>query len=156
IEIELYRPDAAGLIATADALQCAPHRCQFAERHRIEKRLGLLRPAQWRRGGDRLKQCCVFGKPHSSHSSHARAATRWRRKSALVTGWNRWVQRKRASIVGLIRTEQAELRRIAAGLGEAEMTEGVRREQAAARRALQIPALDQIGLDDVFDRIARL
>src|ERR1041385_2351376 len=52
--------------------------------------------------------------------------------------------------------EQAELRGVARGLGEAEMTERVRGEQPAARRALQIAALDQERLDDVLDRIARL
>src|SRR5690348_6788631 len=52
--------------------------------------------------------------------------------------------------------EQAELRGIARGLGEAEMAEGVRGQQPSARGALQIAALDQIGLDDVLDGVARL
>ncbi|MGY3424773.1 hypothetical protein ACVWZW_005248 [Bradyrhizobium sp. F1.13.4] len=59
--------------------------------------------------------------------------------------------------VALVGAEQAELRRrIARGLADAEVAEGVRGEQAAARGALQIAALDQIGLDDVLNRIARL
>jgi hypothetical protein len=69
VEIELCRPDAAGLIATADALQRAPHRRQFAERQRIEKRLGLVGRAQLRCCRDGLKQCRVFTQPHHSHSS---------------------------------------------------------------------------------------
>src|SRR3954469_21148372 len=61
------------------------------------------------------------------------------------------------SVVALVGPEQAELcRRIARGLADAEMAESVRGEQAAARGPLQIAALDQIRLDDVFDRIARL
>ena len=60
------------------------------------------------------------------------------------------------SVVGVIRAEQAELRRVARGLGEAEMTEGMCGQETATRRALEIAALDEIGLDDVLDRIARL
>src|SRR5882757_3256539 len=52
--------------------------------------------------------------------------------------------------------EQSELRRIARGLGEAEMPEGMRGQQPSARGALQIAALDQERLDDVLDGIARL
>src|SRR5258706_13762630 len=52
--------------------------------------------------------------------------------------------------------EQPELRRIARGLGEAEMAKRMRGQQPPARRALQITALDQKRLDDVLDRIARL
>src|SRR3954447_24010156 len=52
--------------------------------------------------------------------------------------------------------EQAELRGIARGLSEAEMSEGVRGQQPAARGALQIAALDQERLDDVLDGVARL
>ena len=48
------------------------------------------------------------------------------------------------------------LQRLARRLGEAEMAEGVRGQQAAARRALHEALLDQIGLDDVLDRVARL
>src|SRR5690242_3935185 len=64
-------------------------------------------------------------------------------------------RRLRRSVVALVGAEQAELcRRIARGLGDAEMAEGVRGEQAAARGALEVAALDQIRLDDVLDRIA--
>src|SRR5258705_11385910 len=52
--------------------------------------------------------------------------------------------------------KQPELRRIARGLGEAEMAKRMRGQQPPARRALQITALDQERLDDVLDRIARL
>src|SRR5438045_3610361 len=51
--------------------------------------------------------------------------------------------------------EQAELRRIARRLGEAEVAEGMRGEQAPARRPLQEAALDQVRLDDVLYRVAR-
>src|SRR3982075_3717629 len=61
-----------------------------------------------------------------------------------------------ASVVTLRVAEQSELRRIARGLGKAEMLEGVRGQEPSARRALQIAALDQEGLDDVLDGIARL
>src|SRR6202040_2021879 len=56
----------------------------------------------------------------------------------------------------LVLSEQSKLRRIARGLGEAEMTERMRGQQPPARGALQIAALDQKRLDDVLDRIARL
>ena len=52
--------------------------------------------------------------------------------------------------------EQPELRRLPRRLGEAEMAEGVAGQQAAARRALQEALLQQEGLDDVLDRVARL
>src|SRR4051812_34873809 len=57
------------------------------------------------------------------------------------------------SVVAIAAAEQSELCRIARGLGEAEMLEGVRGEQPAARGALQIAALNQKRLDDVLDRI---
>src|SRR5262249_61297088 len=56
----------------------------------------------------------------------------------------------------LLRAEQSELRRIARRLGHAEVAERMRRDEPPARRALQEPALDQIRLDDVLDRVARL
>src|SRR5205814_5514952 len=52
--------------------------------------------------------------------------------------------------------EQSELRGVARGFSEAEMAEGVRGQEPAARGALQIAALDQEWLDDVLDRVARL
>src|SRR5258706_3980668 len=52
--------------------------------------------------------------------------------------------------------KQPELRRIARGLGEAEMAKRMRGQQPPARRALEITALDQERLDDILDRIARL
>src|SRR5215475_9746566 len=52
--------------------------------------------------------------------------------------------------------EQPELPRIARGLGEAEITEGMRRQQPAARRALDEALLDHERLDDLLDRVARL
>ena len=36
------------------------------------------------------------------------------------------------------------------------MAEGVRGQQAPARRALHEAQLDEVGLDDVLDRVARL
>src|SRR5712672_1509579 len=60
------------------------------------------------------------------------------------------------SLFVFLAAEQSELRRIARGLGKAEMAEGVRGQQTPARGALQIAALDQKRLDDVLDRIARL
>ena len=36
------------------------------------------------------------------------------------------------------------------------MAEGVRRQEPPARRALHEALLDEIGLDDVLDRVARL
>src|ERR1700686_5584370 len=52
--------------------------------------------------------------------------------------------------------KQSELRGVARGLGETEMAERMRGQQPAARRALQIAALNQERLDDVLDRVARL
>src|SRR5262249_51265575 len=52
--------------------------------------------------------------------------------------------------------EHSELPGIARGLGEAEVAEGVRGQQAAARGALNEALLDQERLDDLLDRIARL
>ena len=60
------------------------------------------------------------------------------------------------NLLHLTIAEQSELRGIARRFGQAEMAEGMRRDQTATRRALQKPALDQIRLDDVFDRVARL
>src|SRR6266704_383430 len=54
------------------------------------------------------------------------------------------------------RPYQSELRRIARGFGEAEMAERMRGQQPAARRALQIAALNQERLDDILDGVARL
>src|SRR5262249_9174760 len=51
---------------------------------------------------------------------------------------------------------QPPLCRIARGLGEAEMAEGMRRQQPPARRALDEAFLDQERLDDVLDGVARL
>src|SRR5450631_927789 len=72
-----------------------------------------------------------------------------------VGAWFRRSGSKR-SVVAVAAAEQSELRRIARGLSEAEMAEGVRSEKPTARGALQIAALDQKRLDDVLDRIARL
>src|SRR2546423_9475563 len=62
----------------------------------------------------------------------------------------------RQTLIPIAIAEQSELRRIARGLGQPEMAEGVAGDQPAARRALQEAALDQVGLDDVFDGVARL
>src|ERR1700722_8003786 len=48
------------------------------------------------------------------------------------------------------------MRRLAAWLGEAEMAEGVRGQQSPARGPLHKAKLDEIGLDDVLDRVAGL
>src|SRR5580704_17525515 len=56
----------------------------------------------------------------------------------------------------LLLLEQRRLRSLAPRLGEAEMTEGVRRQEAPARRALHKAKLYEIGLDDVLDRVAGL
>src|SRR2546426_12477523 len=56
----------------------------------------------------------------------------------------------------LLCDEQSHLCRIARGFSEAEMAEGVRGQETAARGALQVAALDQERLDDVLDRIAWL
>ena len=52
--------------------------------------------------------------------------------------------------------DQGGLFRRAGRRGEAEVPEGVRRQQAAARRALHETELDEIGLDDLLDGVARL
>src|SRR5436305_13113373 len=52
--------------------------------------------------------------------------------------------------------EQPELRGIARRFSEAEMAEGLWRQQPTARRALEQAALDQVRLDDVLDGVARL
>src|SRR5581483_11045197 len=52
--------------------------------------------------------------------------------------------------------EQTELRRIARGLDEAQVPEGVRSHQPAARGALDEALLNQERLDDLLDRITRL
>src|SRR5882672_10138767 len=52
--------------------------------------------------------------------------------------------------------EQAELRRVAARLGEPEMPERLAGEQAAARRALDEAALNEERLDDLLDGVAPL
>src|SRR5580704_19045109 len=56
----------------------------------------------------------------------------------------------------LLLLEQSGLCSLAPRLGEAEMAEGVRRQEPPARRALHKAELDEIGLDDVLDRIAGL
>src|SRR6266567_3190331 len=61
-----------------------------------------------------------------------------------------------SSILAILAAEQPELRRVARRFGEAEMAKGMRGQEPAARGALQMAALDQIGLDDVLDRISRL
>ena len=52
--------------------------------------------------------------------------------------------------------EQPELAGVARRLRHAEMLERQRRQQPTARRALQETLLDQIRLDDVLKRVARL
>src|SRR6266705_5675834 len=77
----------------------------------------------------------------------------------LHPNWGVFVQifSSATSIVALATLpEQSELRRIARGLGEAEMAERMRGQQPAARRALQIAALNQERLDDILDGVARL
>ena len=51
---------------------------------------------------------------------------------------------RRQSRIVVRAAEQAELRGVARGLGEAEMAEGAHGDQAPARRALQKPLLDSI------------
>src|SRR3984957_19466246 len=51
--------------------------------------------------------------------------------------------------------EQSRLS-LAPRLGEAEVAEGVGGQEASARRALHKAKLDEIGLDNVLDRVARL
>src|SRR5262249_62279735 len=52
--------------------------------------------------------------------------------------------------------EQPELRRIARGLGEAEVTVGMGGQETAARRALDEALLNHERLDDLLDGVARL
>ena len=52
--------------------------------------------------------------------------------------------------------KQSELCRIARGFREAKMAKCVGGQKPSARRTLQIAALNEIGLDDVLDGIARL
>src|SRR5882757_6668048 len=61
-----------------------------------------------------------------------------------------------ASVFVILVTKQPKLRRISRGLSEAEMPEGMRGQEPPARRTLQIAALNQERLDDVFDGVARL
>src|SRR5262245_19170396 len=56
----------------------------------------------------------------------------------------------------LLLPEQPELRGIARGFGEAEMAEGVGREQPSTRGALNEAFLNEEWLDDLLDRVARL
>lgn len=72
IEIEFQGPDAADLVAPADALKRAPHRRQFADRHRVQERLGVVRRAQLWRGRKGLEQSSVVRQRHSSHSNPCR------------------------------------------------------------------------------------
>src|SRR5690349_1723168 len=60
------------------------------------------------------------------------------------------------SIVAVAGAEQTELGWITCRLGEAEMTEGVRGKKPTTWGALQIAALNQKRLDNVFDGVARL
>ena len=60
----------------------------------------------------------------------------------------------RSSFVAAV--EQGELGRRLGRLIEAEMGEGLRRQHAAARGAGDEALLQQIGLDDLLDRVARL
>src|ERR1700679_1837928 len=55
----------------------------------------------------------------------------------------------------LLLLEQSRMYPLAPRLGEAEMAEGVRRQESAARGALHKAQLDKIGLNDVLDCIAR-
>src|ERR1700688_762066 len=63
----------------------------------------------------------------------------------LQPNWGAFVQKASSatSVVAFAAAEQSELRRIARGLGEAEMAERVRGQQSPARGTLQIAALDQ-------------
>src|SRR3954464_13247724 len=63
---------------------------------------------------------------------------------------------RRQSRIVVRAAEQAELRRVARRLGEAEMAEGVRGQEPPARRALDEAFLDQERLDDFLDGITRL
>src|SRR5260370_7115322 len=76
----------------------------------------------------------------------------------LHPNWGVFVQifSSATSIVALATLpEQSELRRIARGFGEAEMAERMRGQQPAARRALQIAALNQERLDGIPHGVAR-
>src|SRR5471030_3065965 len=64
--------------------------------------------------------------------------------------------RMATSSLALVAAKKTELRRIARGLGEAEVLERVSGDQPAARRALQEPLLNEKRLDDFLDGIARL
>src|SRR6187399_156860 len=75
-----------------------------------------------------------------------------RRHFAIGVGSSR--SGSKPSVFALAAAEQSELRRIARGLGEAEMLERMRGQQPPARGALQVAALDQKRLDDVFDGVA--
>src|SRR4051794_37012238 len=59
------------------------------------------------------------------------------------------------SLLVIILPEQPELRRIARGLGEAEMMERMAREKPPARGALDEAPLDQEWLDDFLNGVAR-
>ena len=69
-----------------------------------------------------------------------------------------WMRASATRSLGLLLriAEQLELGRIARRLGKAEVTKGVRGEQAPARGPLQQALLDQERLDDFLDRVARL
>src|SRR6185312_3986624 len=60
------------------------------------------------------------------------------------------------SLTVVLARKQAELAGVALRLGKAEVFERRTCEQAAARRALQEALLDQVRLDDVLERVARL
>src|SRR5262249_58592681 len=65
-------------------------------------------------------------------------------------------RRAQPSSLILLLAEQPELSRIARGLGEAEMAERMPGEQAAARRALDEPLLNEERLHDLLARIPPL
>src|SRR5262245_53021703 len=65
-------------------------------------------------------------------------------------------QRGEFGTLGVVAVEKSELRRVAGGFCEAEVAKGVRGEQTPARRALDEALLDQEGLDDLLDGVARL
>src|SRR5262245_37127802 len=78
-------------------------------------------------------------------------------KRSIRTAYSSFMPRLRwNALILLLLPEQPELRRIARGLGEAEVAEGVRGQQPAARRALDEALLDHERLDDLLDRVARL
>src|SRR5262245_37569753 len=86
----------------------------------------------------------------------ARTVNRWRGATSKVS-----IRRPAGPslpIVAAVR-EQAELSRPSGAARrrvEAEVAEGLRGEEPAARRPLDEPLLDQERLDDVLDRVARL